>query len=121
MRYAVIGAGFWARFQLHGWKTVGEVQCVAVCDRDIAKARALAADFGIAAAYEDAETMFGSESFDFADIITGVEAHKPLVELAASHHIPVICQKPLACTLEDAEEMVRCCREAGVPLLVNEN
>ena len=43
------------------------------------------------------------------------------VRLAADRRLPVICQKPLAPTLEEAERMVAACREAGVPLLVHEN
>jgi len=43
------------------------------------------------------------------------------VELAAAHRIPVVCQKPMAPNLADAEAMVEVCRSAGVPFLVNEN
>lgn len=41
--------------------------------------------------------------------------------MAAAHQLPVICQKPMAPTLSIAGEMVRTCRSAGVPFLVNEN
>jgi predicted dehydrogenase len=41
--------------------------------------------------------------------------------MAASHKIPVICQKPFAKSLADAKAMVAACREAGIPLMVHEN
>ena len=44
-----------------------------------------------------------------------------MVALAASHRLPVICQKPLANDFETALEMVKICRESGVPLFVHEN
>lgn len=41
--------------------------------------------------------------------------------MAAEHGLPVICQKPMAPTLEVAEEMVAACREAGVRFYIHEN
>ena len=58
---------------------------------------------------------------DAVDIVTAVEAHAPLTRLAAQHGLPVICQKPLAATLAEAESMAAACEQAGVPLLVHEN
>ena len=52
--------------------------------------------FGIAARYDDAAKMFASEKLDFVDIATTAPSHRALVELAASHGVAVICQKPLA-------------------------
>ena len=40
LRVAVLGCGFWSRFQLAAWHELPEVRCVAVCDPDPAKARA---------------------------------------------------------------------------------
>ncbi len=121
LRFAAIGAGFWARFQLAGWREAGGTECVAICNRSRGKAEALAAEFGIPAIYTSPEEMLEAEDVDFVDIITAVETHGPLVELAARHCKPVVCQKPLATTLEEAHSMVEACRKAGNPLLVNEN
>lgn len=121
LKFGLLGAGFWARFQLPGWYETGRVECVAVYNRTRSKAEWLAGKFGIPRVYEDAEELLRSEALDFVDVVTGVETHAPLVRLAARHKLPVVCQKPLAVSLEEAEEMVGACREAGVPLYVNEN
>ncbi|MEO6997376.1 MAG: Gfo/Idh/MocA family oxidoreductase [Terracoccus sp.] len=121
LRFAAIGAGFWANFQLHGWQSTLGTECVAICDRERSKAEVLAAKFGIAAVYDDAEEMLRKERIDFIDVISGVDTHAKIVKMAASLGIAVVCQKPMASSLEEAEQMVRACRKAGVPLLINEN
>ena len=49
LRIALVGAGFWARYQLAAWREVPGVQCVAVCDLDQEKARSVAETAGITA------------------------------------------------------------------------
>lgn len=121
LRCGMIGAGFWARFQLPGWYETGGVECVAVANRTRSRAEWLAAQFQIPNIYDDAEAMLRNEQLDFVDIVTGVETHAPFVELAVRHRLPVVCQKPMATSLAEAEHMVAVCRDAAVPLYINEN
>jgi predicted dehydrogenase len=44
--------------------------------------------------------------------------HRPLVEEAARHGAHVLCEKPLATSVEDAEAMVEACDQAGVQLMI---
>lgn len=121
LRFGMVGAGFWAPYQLAGWGEVGGVACVAIANRTRAKAEALAARFDVPAVYDTVEAMLSSETLDFVDVVTAAEHHRPAVQCAADHRLPVICQKPLAPTEREAELMVAICREACVPLLVHEN
>jgi D-apiose dehydrogenase len=121
LRFAIIGAGFWAGYQLAAWRELPGVECVAVCDVDAAKASAFADLHGVANSYPNASAMLATEPLDFIDIIASVEAHAPLVHLAAQHKVPVICQKPMAPSLNEAREMVAACQQAGVPFFVHEN
>ncbi|MHA1571669.1 MAG: Gfo/Idh/MocA family protein, partial [Alphaproteobacteria bacterium] len=118
---ALIGCGFFAQNHLHAWGDVNGARLVAVCDQDRAKAEAAAKNFGIPAVYDDAATMFSEHNLDFVDIATTMATHRPLVELAARHQVPTICQKPFAPTLDDCVAMVDACKAAGIPLMVHEN
>ncbi len=121
LHFGLIGAGFWSRFQLAGWQQLPGAKCVAVCDLSRDKANELAVMFGIMSVYDDAEEMFKSETLDFIDVVTDVASHAELVALAAQHRVHVICQKPMAPSLEVSQEMVRQTRQAGVELLIHEN
>src|SRR5688572_27083012 len=113
MRFAIFGAGFWAQYQLAAWRELPDMECVAIYNRTLAKAEALAKKFAVPRTYGDPEELLRREKPDFVDIITDIDSHSALVHLAAKHKVPVICQKPLAPTLAEAEEMVAVCRKAG--------
>jgi D-apiose dehydrogenase len=120
-KIAVLGAGFWSQFQIPAWKELPEVECVAVCDRQIDKARIVGERFGIPRHFQDAEELIRTVQPDVVDIITSPETHSEMVALAARHRLPAICQKPLANDLQTAQEMVALCGAADVPLFVHEN
>lgn len=118
---ALIGCGFFAQNQLHAWGEIEDARIVALCDRDPERLAKAGRDFGIERRYADAEALFARERLDFVDIATTLPSHRALVELAARHRVPVICQKPFAASMEDGRAMVAACEEAGVPLMVHEN
>jgi predicted dehydrogenase len=121
LRFAIFGAGFWARVQLAAWRELGGTECVAVYNRSRDKAEAFARDLGVAAVYDDPEKLLGEVRPDFVDNITEIGGHKPLSLLCAKHRIPCICQKPMASSLKDAREMVVAFAKARTPFFVHEN
>jgi predicted dehydrogenase len=118
---ALIGCGFFAVNQMHAWRDVAGAGIIAICDRDPQRLKIVGDQFGIERRYSDAARMFADGGFDFVDIATTVQSHRVLVEMAAGHKVPAICQKPFAKSLDDAKAMVKICAEAGVPLMVHEN
>lgn len=121
LRFAMFGAGFWARFQLAAWKELEGVECVAVYNRTPSRGEKFAREFGVPAFYDDPEELLRSENPDFIDIVTHPFTLSRFVHMAAAHGMPVISQKPMAPSLAIAEENLRVCREAGVPYLIHEN
>lgn len=121
LRFALFGTGFWSHFQLSGWQELEGVECVAVYNRTQQKAEAFAQKFGVPAVYDDANALIANESLDFIDICTNVETHASFTEAGARAGLDVVCQKPMAVTLDEAKAMVQTCDQAGVKLFINEN
>ncbi|SHI29130.1 Gfo/Idh/MocA family protein [Wenxinia saemankumensis] len=121
LRGGLIGCGFFAMNQLHGWREASRARIVAICDRDPARLAEAGDTFGIAARYDDAARMLAEEDLDFVDIATTVGSHRALVELAADRGLHVICQKPLASSMDDARAMVAAVAAAGRTFMVHEN
>ena len=123
IRVGLIGCGFFARNHLHSWKDLGPAgaDLVAVCDTDPAKAKKAAEAFEVAAWYTDAEAMFRAETLGLVDIVTRMDTHRPLAELAFRHGVATVVQKPFAPTWADCVSIVEAAEDAGVFLAVHEN
>jgi predicted dehydrogenase len=121
LRFAIIGAGFWARYQLAAWKELAGAECVAACDRERGRADALAGEFRVAATFGNPAELFMGGKLDFVDIITTPETHGALAEMAIRSGVPVICQKPMTPMLADSRRLAAVAREERVPLFVLEN
>ncbi len=119
----VIGCGFFARNHLNSWKDLKPkgADLVAVCDVDPAKAKAAAEVFGVPHWYADAETMFREENLGLVDIVTRMDTHRPLAELAFRHKVPAIVQKPFAPDWATCVAIVEGAEKAGLFLAVHEN
>lgn len=120
-KFAVVGTGCWAHYQLSAWQELAGAECIALCDPVRTKAETFAKHFSIDKVYEDAEILLETEALDFIDVITPPETHAPLVHLAARYNVPVICQKPMALDLKTAEGMVEICQQTNTPFMIHEN
>jgi len=108
------------RHHLKAWSRLPEVEVVAIYNRNLEKALDRAKEFTIPKAYSNLEEMFEKEKPDALDIAVATEAHREFARMAAEHAVAILCQKPMAPTLKEAEEMVA---EIGekVRFMVHEN
>ena len=95
-----VGAGYFSHFQYEAWQRIPEVTITAMCNRNAERAKAIMDTFGIASHYSDYREMLEKEKPDFVDIITPPPTHLQMCQIAADLGIHVICQKPLAPTLD---------------------
>jgi predicted dehydrogenase len=121
LRGVGVGAGYFAPFQYEAWTRIPEVEITAVCDRSQDKAAQLARDYKIPRHYEDWRQMIEIEAPDFVDVITPPEAHEEICAFAGERGVSIICQKPLAPTLEASRRIVARAQAAKVRFMVHEN
>jgi len=88
-------------------------QLVGVYDESPDLGRSLSAEFSVPYYRDAAEALDRARA---AVVCSATDRHRELVELAASQGVHVLCEKPLATTVADAQAMVTTCREAGVQL-----
>lgn len=120
LRVAVVGAGFFAQFHHEAWSRLDRADLVGICDLDRSRADAAAAVSG-AQGFDDLDDMLDTVPVDVVDIATPPETHLALVSAVAARGLPVICQKPLAPTLAEAQTVAAAASTAGVTLAVHEN
>ncbi|MFF0225418.1 Gfo/Idh/MocA family protein [Streptomyces sp. NPDC004629] len=119
IRVGMVGYAFMGAAHSQGWRTVGRVfdlprrpVLAAICGRDGAAVRAAADRHGWAAAETDWRALIARDDVDLVDICTPGDSHAEiaLAALAAGKH--VLCEKPLANTVEEATAMTRAAEEA---------
>ncbi len=119
-RIAMVGAGYFAQFQLEGWRDIG-TPVTALCDIDRARADALGARFGIADRFTAVADMLDTVRPDLLDVVLPPAAQCAVVQLALERRIPTICQKPFGVDLAQAEGMVALAATHETLLVVHEN
>jgi predicted dehydrogenase len=119
IRAAVIGAGFAAHLHAEALHATGRARVVGVCAPTPASRKAFADRLG-ATAYADVEALLDAEHPDVVTLALPNDGHEAAAMAAAARGIHVVCEKPLAPTLEAADRMLLACREAGVMLLYAE-
>jgi predicted dehydrogenase len=122
LRVGLAGAGWVAPHHLRGWTLVSDrAEIVAIADPDLERARHRADEFGVRSVYPSVDAMLSAEQLDAIDVAAPREMHAPICRLAADRGLAILCQKPLAPTLAEAESLVADVRARGVRLMVHEN
>jgi D-apiose dehydrogenase len=120
----LIGAGYFSQFHLDAWQRlngVNGVRIVAICDLDEAKARNAANKYGIQDVYTDVASAIQRADLDFVDIATAPAGRRELIKQVADRRLPIICQKPLANTFDEAKRIFQLVEASGIPFMVHEN
>lgn len=117
IRIGLVGAGTMGKAHNAAYKDVAGAVVRAVCDMDTEKAAALARDWD-APVYGSMKDMLESGGIDAVDICLPTPYHREAVELAAAHGKHVLCEKPIAGSLEDAKAMIEACKRAEVTFMV---
>ncbi len=115
LRVGVIGAGGISRgAHLPNLKRNPRVDLVAIADIDESKAKQAAEDFDIPSTFETYQDLIDNGGVDAVHVTTWPTAHAEPVIYAARAGKHILCEKPIAPTLEEADAMVEAADAAGV-------
>ena len=113
--WGIVGCGWVARdYVAPGIAATSAARLTAVCDPDPTARRRIADDNPEIVRHADLAAFLATPGLEAVYVATPNHLHRPLVEAAARAGKHVLCEKPMATTLADAEAMVTACRAAGV-------
>ncbi|MGY4237932.1 UDP-N-acetyl-2-amino-2-deoxyglucuronate dehydrogenase [Bradyrhizobium sp. USDA 4449] len=119
LRFGLLGCGRISKrhSDLLGSNQIENAKLVSVCDPVRERADAVATKFGIPADY-DIETFLARKDIDVVTVLTPSGMHPQHAIACAKAGKHVVVEKPMALRLQDADEMIRACDQAGVKLFV---
>lgn len=119
IRFGLLGCGRIAKrhSDLLGCNQIAGAKLVAVCDIDRARADGIAAKFGVSAHYNP-DDLLSRPDIDAVAVLTPSGLHPQHAIACARAGKHVVVEKPMALRLQDADDMIRACDEAGVKLFV---
>lgn len=119
VRVGIVGSKFAADFHCDAYQRNNKVEIAAVAAID--NLAEISQKWNIPRTYEDYNAMFEQEKLDLVSVCVPNFLHHDVVIAAARAKKNVICEKPIATTLEDAQEMIAVCKKEGVKLFYAED
>lgn len=112
LRVGLIGTGFGKSTQMPGFQARDDLEVVAVCSGHLAKAQATAREYHIPNAYDDYQAMLARERLDLVSIVTPPYLHEAMTLAALQAGAHVLCEKPMAMDVSEAQAMCDAARAA---------
>ena len=119
IRVGVVGVGMWGTVHIRGYAQHAGAEVAAVCDLDEARAREAARQWHIPKWYTSVGEMLAKEKLDAVSVATPDAAHaEPVIE-CANAGLHILCEKPMATTVEECEAMLAAAEASGVHLMID--
>ena len=118
IKWAVLGTAGIAKGQtIPGMLQAENCELYAIAGRSLEKAKAYQEEFGFTKAYGDYDELLADPQVEAVYIPLPNQLHHDWAIKALKAKKHVLCEKPLAPTAKEAEEMIRCANENGVLLM----
>src|SRR5881397_2405447 len=119
LRFGLVGCGAIARrhAELLSSGGVAGASIGSVCDVDVETAHAFAARYDVAA-FDNIDAMMTSGGVDATSVLTPSGRHAANVGALAPYGRPIVVEKPMALSLDDADRMIEACDRHGARLFV---
>lgn len=128
LRIGLIGYKFMGKAHSNAWRQVGrffdlpaDLQLQTICGRDARAVAAAAKNLGWEKSATDWRAVVDDPEIDLIDISTPNDTHAEIALAAAAAGKAILCEKPLARDVAEAERMVAAVRKAGVVNMVCHN
>ena len=117
--FGVIGAGLFGENHALVYSRLPGVELIAVCDQNEARAKEIAERYGARRHETDYQKVLADPKITAVSIATPDFAHAEIALAAAQAGKHILCEKPLATTVEEAQAIVDAAAKAGVTLMVD--
>jgi UDP-N-acetyl-2-amino-2-deoxyglucuronate dehydrogenase len=118
VRFALVGCGRIAAKHIEALTSLPEANVVCVCDTQEERAAFYGKKLGVPF-YRDYHSMLRSHSVDVVTVLTPSGWHAShTIDIVKNYRTHIVCEKPMALQLEDADEMIRVCDENKVRLFI---
>ena len=119
VRVGIVGAGFWTEtMYLPALNNHSHAEVTAICGRNEERTKAFAEEHGIPHYFTNFEEMYASGLVDAIIIVTSNKTHYTMTIKALEAGLHVLCEKPLAMNVAEADAMVQKAEETGLKCLV---
>ncbi|MFQ6040102.1 MAG: Gfo/Idh/MocA family protein [Candidatus Poribacteria bacterium] len=119
-RVGLVGCGGMGRHHLSVIKQLEEFELAALCDVVPDTLTRMGEEYNLKALYNDFEKMYDEMDLDIAVVATQTRGHCTPTVAALSRSISVLCEKPIAIDLIEADEMVDAADKSGAKLAINQ-
>jgi predicted dehydrogenase len=118
LRVGVIGAGDMGMRHLRGWQNVLDAEVVALVEGVPERLEAAVREAGVTALFTDYQVAINETRPDVVSVCLPTSFHAPVSIYALENGAHVLCEKPIALTLEDAQAMQEAAIKNGKLLAV---
>ena len=123
LRVGFLGTGYIADWHAKALGTIPGVSLVAVCDKDLPRARTFGERYGAARCYESLEQMLGDgeSELDVVHVLLPPDLHARAASALIDAGLHVFLEKPMATDAQECASLVEQAAKRGVTIGVNHN
>jgi predicted dehydrogenase len=121
LRCGIVGCGYIADIYMEALRGISEVSMTAICDTDTERLAAFGARYNVSHRFSRIEEMLANGNLDFLVVATPPSSHYSLCTVAIDQGVPLLVEKPVTMSLDEARELANRAVEQGVQIGVTQN
>ncbi len=119
LKAAVVGLGYWGPNLARNFQASPDFDLVGLCDLDTRRVEKVGASYPGAQRFTALADLFQTAKPEIVAVATPVATHHAIAKAALEAGCHVLCEKPLASTVKEAEELVELAEKRGRNLFVD--